>query len=196
MGALGHIVESTGIPTTQISLVREHRERIRPPRAPWVPYELGRPLGAPGDPAFQTDVLRAALALLEAPAGPVLVDHPIGAPPPAPVAEEDAPWACPLPIAPSPGGDAEPPLAQAFGAEFARLLPWYALAVERRGQTTVGLAGLDPPELGTFLARLLHTPLPPSPHPERPLGVVLEHAAEDPGVALVAGRMLVPLDAL
>jgi hypothetical protein len=40
----------------------------------WVPFELGRPLGLPDDPALQTRVLVAALKLLEAEKGPVLED--------------------------------------------------------------------------------------------------------------------------
>lgn len=178
MSALGHFVESAGIPTTQISLIREHSERIRPPRALWVPFELGRPFGVPGDAAFQTGVLRAALALLEAPAGPVLEDYPVEAPSAGSGAAE-SPWACPIPLAAPPDGGAELSLARTFEAEFARLLPWYALAVERRRRTTVGLAGLDPLALGAFLTRLLDEPLPPSPRAGVPLGVSLKHAAED-----------------
>ena len=74
MGALAHYLEDEGLPTTQISLIREHTEKIKPPRALWVPFELGRPLGAPGDAAFQTRVLRRVLSLLEASSGPVLED--------------------------------------------------------------------------------------------------------------------------
>ena len=40
-------------------------------------FPLGRPLGTPGDPPFQTAVLTEALALLEYPEGPVLADYPI-----------------------------------------------------------------------------------------------------------------------
>lgn len=80
MGALGHYLEEEGVATTQISLIREHTESIRPPRALWVPFELGRPLGRPGDAGFQLDVLRAALILLESPTGPVLRDYPGEAP--------------------------------------------------------------------------------------------------------------------
>ncbi|UCG38011.1 MAG: hypothetical protein JSV00_07355 [bacterium] len=72
MGALAHYLEDEGLSTTQISLVREHTLRIRPPRALWVPFELGRPLGPPGEPEIQARVLRAALQLLERPSGPVL----------------------------------------------------------------------------------------------------------------------------
>ena len=65
MGGLSHYLESDGLATTQISLVREHSETMKPPRAMWVPFILGRPLGQPNDPAFQRRVLRGALELLE-----------------------------------------------------------------------------------------------------------------------------------
>lgn len=74
MGALGHYLEEEGLATTQISLIREHTVRIRPPRALWVPFPLGRPMGEPGDTAGQIRVLTAALRLFEADQGPVLVD--------------------------------------------------------------------------------------------------------------------------
>jgi hypothetical protein len=51
-----------------------------PPRALWVSFEMGRPVGVPGDAAFQTRVLLAALKLLEADAGPLLEDFPEDAP--------------------------------------------------------------------------------------------------------------------
>ena len=76
MGALGHYLENEGLPTVQISLIREHTEKIKPPRALWVPFELGRPLGVPGNATFQTEALRRTLALLEAPSGPLLADFP------------------------------------------------------------------------------------------------------------------------
>ena len=69
------------MPTTQISLIREHTEKIKPPRALWVPFELGRPIGVPDDTAFQTRVVAAALELFDAPSGPVLMDYPEDAPP-------------------------------------------------------------------------------------------------------------------
>ena len=76
MGGLSHYLESAGIATTQISLIKEHTLTIRPPRALWVSFPLGRPLGNPNDPPFQRDVLRHALKLLDEPAGPVLADYP------------------------------------------------------------------------------------------------------------------------
>ena len=80
MGALGHFIEREGVPTAQISLIREQTAAIRPPRALWVPFMLGRPFGAPNAPDFQRKVLRALLALFERSAGPVLEDFPEDAP--------------------------------------------------------------------------------------------------------------------
>ena len=80
MGGLAHYIEDEGISTTQISLIREHTERIKPPRALWVSFDLGRPLGTPNDAPFQRSVLEHALKLFESPSGPVLEDFPHDAP--------------------------------------------------------------------------------------------------------------------
>ncbi len=59
-----------------LSLVREHTEKIKPPRALFVPFPYGMAVGHPGDAAQQRAVLDAAFALLAAPSGPVLADFP------------------------------------------------------------------------------------------------------------------------
>jgi hypothetical protein len=86
---LARALEVVGIATTSISLVREHTEKVKPPRALWVPFPFGHAFGRAGDAALQHRVLGAALELLSAPAGPVLVDFPDdaepGDQPPAPV---------------------------------------------------------------------------------------------------------------
>jgi len=86
---LARTLEVEGIATTSISLVREHTEKVKPPRALWVPFPFGHALGRPDDATLQHRVLRAALELLSAPAGPVLRDFPDDAEgrdqPPAPV---------------------------------------------------------------------------------------------------------------
>ena len=41
---------------------------VRPPRAMFVPFPFGSPLGRANDPEIQRAILRAALALLEDPA--------------------------------------------------------------------------------------------------------------------------------
>ena len=100
MGALAHFIETRGVATTQISLVREHTVAMTPPRALWVPFELGRPLGVPGDRAFQTRVLKAALALFEADSGPVLLDYAEEVPRRADSDGVIEGWVCPVRLPP------------------------------------------------------------------------------------------------
>ena len=71
-----------------------------PSRSLWVPFEMGRPLGVPGDAEFQTDVLRSLLGLFERESGPVIVDYPRESPI---TAETDAAWSCTIPLPPLPG---------------------------------------------------------------------------------------------
>ena len=73
MSALGHYLEEEGLATVAISLVRPQTENTRPPRALWVPFELGRPFGPPSDPAFQKRVVLGALRMLELGVGPVVI---------------------------------------------------------------------------------------------------------------------------
>jgi hypothetical protein len=96
VGALGHFLEREGIATTGISLVREHTETVRPPRALWVTFELGRPLGLPDDPPFQRRVVKAALDLLGRTDDPLIADYPEHV-----MEEADfTGWACPISLAP------------------------------------------------------------------------------------------------
>ena len=97
---LARALEAEGVSTTSISMVREHTEKVKPPRALVVPFPFGHALGRADDPALQHRVLRAALDLLAEAAGPVLVDFPddaeAGTEPPAPVqASAIAPAAVP-----------------------------------------------------------------------------------------------------
>src|ERR1700691_3950760 len=75
-GALAHVLEHEGLATVQLSSIRGHTERIKPPRALYCEFPFGRPLGKPNDAAFQRSVIMAAFKLLERPAGPVLEDFP------------------------------------------------------------------------------------------------------------------------
>jgi hypothetical protein len=74
-------LERKGIATVAIQLLRDVAQRVRPPRALFVPFPHGYPLDAPGEQARQHAVLEAALGLLEARSStpPVLVDfEPVG----------------------------------------------------------------------------------------------------------------------
>ncbi len=73
---LARIIEAAGIATVSLSLVREHTEKIKPPRALYVPFPFGLAVGHPKDAAEQRRVLDAAFAMLDAPSGPVLRDFP------------------------------------------------------------------------------------------------------------------------
>ncbi|MGH2599075.1 MAG: selenoprotein B, partial [Dehalococcoidia bacterium] len=73
---IARVLEAAGLSTASISLVREHTEAIKPPRALFVPFPFGSALGRPDDPDLQHRVLRAALELLTEPEGPVLRDFP------------------------------------------------------------------------------------------------------------------------
>lgn len=64
VGLIQRAIEYAGITTVSISLLREITEKIRPPRALFVPFPLGYPLGEPNNPDLQTRILRAAFALL------------------------------------------------------------------------------------------------------------------------------------
>jgi len=68
--------EHQGSRTVAIQLLRHVAQRVRPPRALFVPFRHGYPLDTPGDPQRQHAVIEAALRLLEdrTLAPPALVD--------------------------------------------------------------------------------------------------------------------------
>lgn len=131
---LARALEAEGIATTSISLVREHTEKLKPPRALFVPFPFGLALGAPGDAALQHRVLGAALELLSAPAGPILRDFPEDA---EPGAELPAPVQASM-IAPA---EAAPADAVAETAQMQRRHgEWLARS---GGRTAVALTGIS-----------------------------------------------------
>jgi len=71
------VLERRGIATVGIQLLREVAEKVRPPRALFVPFKHGYPLGAPNDPSRQHEVIEAALRLFEDSSltPPALVDY-------------------------------------------------------------------------------------------------------------------------
>ena len=65
VGLVAGELERQGISTVAIQLLREVAERVRPPRALFVPFRHGYPLDTPMVPARQHVVIEAALRLLE-----------------------------------------------------------------------------------------------------------------------------------
>jgi hypothetical protein len=127
---LSRVFEEHGIATTTIAMVREHAERVKPPRALFVPFYFGFALGKPDDPEHQHRVIQAALDLLQAPQGPVLADFPDdGEPVIMPQASQV---------------DAKPAQAGRSAAdEVTALRAFYERWVEgHSGRTAVGLSGI------------------------------------------------------
>jgi hypothetical protein len=178
VSALGHYIEDEGIATTGISLVREHTVGMRPPRFLWVPFELGRPLGAPNNPDFQMKVLRESLALLASDEGPVLLcDFDEDAPLNADENEEECEgWTCPvnLPAPPSDASDRETALV----AEMASLASWYDVAKRKRGGSSVGASSLPIDQAARALIGYLEGNRD-NPVPEIEFAEALKLASED-----------------
>jgi hypothetical protein len=149
---------------------------MRPPRFLWVPFELGRPFGAPGDPAFQTKVLRALLALLVREDGPVVLEDFLEDAPAAPE-DDGAGWACPISL-PKPAAAAEPAMLEETLREIARLAPWYAYAREARGRSTFGVTGLEVEGVARFLHAFFDG-VPENPVAAVSLGEAVRLACED-----------------
>lgn len=166
MGGLAHYIEDEGLATTQISLIREHTEIIKPPRSLWVSFDLGRPLGVPNDAEFQISVLKHALKLFESESGPVLEDFPRDAPD---MVAQPVQVACPVnfnlkPDVTSPTGK----LLEQFTAEIEQMSSWYAVARERKNRTTTGVSGLSPDDIAVLFADFIE---------EKTRGILLEDPA-------------------
>jgi hypothetical protein len=174
VSALGHYLEEAGIATVAISLIRPQTEHTRPPRALWVPFQLGRPFGPPSDAVFQRRVVLAALGMLEHAAGPVVIeDFPDDDP-----RERDNPAWRP-PALPTPPHDRAPPLlAQRLDAEIAQLAEAHRRWTEQR-RSTVGLSRLAIPDLGRFVGQWLQGHEPASPDAEFSPLLLLRFAADD-----------------
>lgn len=155
--AIAYYLESEGVMTTGISLVREITEAMQPPRMVWTSFPFGYPLGKAGDAEFQHQVIRQGLELLEHRAGPILEDFPLDVPY---IAPEDAP-ACSITLA-RPSADTATWKAQ-LANELLLFKPWYDLSRRRRGRTMVGISGTDIDEILSRLAEWLDDPESPLP---------------------------------
>jgi hypothetical protein len=174
VSALGHYLEGEGIATVAISSVRPQTENVRPPRALWVPLELGRPFGPPSDPAFQTKVIMIALRLLEIRTAPVVLqDFPYDDPREGP----DPGWHPPPSTTASAGVSGD--LATVLESEISMLESSYAQSVAQRRRTIVGLSGLSIKEAGRYVAAWLRGEIPSSPTAGMSAPLALRFAAYD-----------------
>ncbi len=153
MGGLAHYIEDEGIATTQISLIREHTEIIKPPRALWVTFDLGRPLGVPNDPEFQTSVLKHALKLFEAKSGPVLDDFPDDV---TDTGSEPVQVACPVSFNQRPAAaSSSRQLTEKFTGEVDQMRSWYDIACKKKNRTTTGVCGLSSDDVVKLLTSFI-----------------------------------------
>lgn len=148
MSALAHYLEEEGIATVAISLIRPQTEKTKPPRALWVPFELGRPIGPPSDPAFQKKVIRTALQLLERKDGPsILEDFPED----DPRSIADAAWQAPF-VSDCPPEETSAALAERMKEEIRSLGPAHERWMKRHHRTTIGLARVSINECADYVA--------------------------------------------
>jgi len=169
-------LEREGLATTQISLIKRHTKTIKPPRALWVSFELGRPFGEPSNPDFQRRVLSAVLDLLNEKQGPVLKEYAEE----AVDMESEGPWACPIDLSPTAEDlSEEGKLIKAFKSEMNQLRNWYDIAVAKRNRTTVGVSGVDVENLADFISAFVTDKQPENPNPDFPLAHSLNLATDD-----------------
>ena len=158
MGVLSQYVErpvnegGAGIATVQVSLIKPVTEAVRPPRALWVPFPLGRPLGPPNRPDIQLDVLRQTLGLVDQPTAPALIDYPD-------IFYDDISpeegWSCPVTfptVEPKTESDS---LKAQLRTEAQLLRPWFDEGLRTRGRTTVGTSGKGADSIGEMLEILV-----------------------------------------
>ena len=175
MSALGHYLEEEGIATVAVVLIRPQAENTKPPRALWVPFELGRPFGPPNDPEFQRRVLRAALNMLVEEGGPVrIVDFPDD----DPRVQPDPAWQPPFMPATVANGDVES-LASRMEAEILLLEGAHRRWMEQHGRTTVGVSGLAIDDCAHYVADWLRGKAPPSPRNGFSAPLILRFAVDD-----------------
>lgn len=65
MGLIQRAIEAAGIPTVGISILKEVTQKVRPPRAIFLRYPLGHPLGEAFHATQQRAILSDALSALE-----------------------------------------------------------------------------------------------------------------------------------
>jgi hypothetical protein len=175
VSALAHYLEEEGLATVAISLIRPQNENTKPPRALWVPFELGRPFGPPGDAAFQRRVILAALGMLERDKGPVIIED---FPDDDPRWQLDPGWRPPPIPAPPATGSAEA-LAAQLEAEIPQLRDAHQRWVAQYSRTAVGLCGLSISECCRYVADWLCGKAPPSPREAFSGPLMLRFAVDD-----------------
>ena len=176
MCGLAQIFESQGFSTVLVGFVKEHMEIIKPPRALWLNFPMGRPMGKPNDLEFQKKVIRVAFELLQKSPGPVLEDFPEI----IPVKEGRMSYALPVDLVYKVNqlGDIDK-LAERVQRELSNLLPDYFKALQNVGRTTVGASELEISDFVPFISEFAKGNKPKSPRKGLPAIPLLKLVVED-----------------
>jgi len=160
VSVLAHFFESYGFSTVLVGFIKEHIQAIKPPRALWLNFPMGRPLGKPNDPEYQKRVIRSAFNLFDSSSGPILEDFPDI----IPVRDGRMGYALPveLVIKKSEIGDIETILEEVRN-EIDTLKSAYESAVAYRGRTTVGASEMSITEFAPYIVSFLKDDIPKSP---------------------------------
>ena len=149
MSGLAHYLEDEGLSTVVVALVREHVVKMSPPRALWVPFEMGRPFATPNDVELQQRVLKAALSLLDEPGQEPLLKDYAGE---TSNLDGDLSWEFPAKLS-----------ADSVIAEANSVVPIWHQAQTRFNRTTVGISGLSPEAAVEYINRYLSPDPMPNP---------------------------------
>ena len=157
---LAHFFESYGFSTVLVGFVKEHIQAIKPPRALWLNFPMGRPLGKPNDAEYQKKVIRSAFSLFDSSSGPVLEDFPDI----IPVKNGRMGYALPVELVMKKNeiGDVDIILKE-IENEIQDLKQAYDNAISDRGRTTVGASEMSISDFAPFIVSFLKDDIPKSP---------------------------------
>ncbi|MBW2410057.1 MAG: hypothetical protein JRF72_09695 [Deltaproteobacteria bacterium] len=149
---------------------------MRPPRFLAVPFELGRPFGAPNQPEFQTKVLRAALQLLERQDAPPILETFLED---APEVEEETEtaWSCPVSFAPKQDGGSK--RLNTVLSEIEQLKPWVDIYTQKQGRPAHFVSGLELDQIVRFFDELADENPSPQTGSETPLPELIRLSIDD-----------------
>lgn len=173
---LAQYFESEGFSTVLVGFVREHMEALKPPRALWLDFPMGRPMGVPHKPDFQKKIIRAAFSLLDHESGPQLEDFS------ETIAVENGRMGYALPVdmvlSKDDIGDVDTLLAEVQD-EIQGLKTDYESACKARGRTTVGASEVAVADLAPYIATFVKGNKPSSPRKGVPPIPLLKLVVED-----------------
>jgi len=160
-----------------IGLIPLHVSLIRPPRALVVPFELGRPFGAPEAPDLQRAVMAHALGLMARNDGPILETF---AREPDVETAATSGWSPPIERAPDiDPADDEAAFTAALKAEIAALQPACDRWIARGGRRLDRISGCMPSQIVDLMLGLARNSSMESPMPGYPAELAVKFAADD-----------------